>query len=301
MTTPCCFLCGSCNTQKGFEAFDYWYNRQDLTTLFYECKDCKLIFQFPIPPKDEIAALYPNEYYAEKPEYGFLYERGLRMRCRVVLKHKKIGRLLDIGCATGEFMRAMRDWYQWQVNGIELDQTAADIGINRYQLNITIGDFNALRIPDQKFDVITLWDVLEHLPDPAETISKIRTVIKPDGLLVIRVPNADSCDASIFKQYWAGYDPPRHFFVFRKKTLKRLLQENGFSCFESSSSIGSYLNFVKSVKFLLTAKQISPWLSKFILGILSSIPARILTYPAVKLNDILGHSSAMTIITKQQA
>jgi SAM-dependent methyltransferase len=296
MTEPSCSICGSTRVQKLYESFDYWYNRKNFKAIFYECKNCYLIFQSPIPPKEKIADLYPGEYITDTPKRGYLYELGLRNRCQVILNHKKYGKLLDIGCSTGEFIRAMHDWYNWEVTGIELDHQAAQIGITKHQLNIISGDFDNLDLSGHNYDVITLWDVLEHLPDPEKTISKIRTLLKSDGIVVIRVPNADSWDAKVFNQYWAGFDPPRHFYIFRKITLKNLLTRNGFIHQKVIGGMGSYLNFVKSVKFFLTAKQISPKFSKLILLGLSSIPARIISFPLIKLKDGFGYSSAMIII-----
>jgi len=295
-----CYLCGSTKIHKLFDTFDYWYNRSQFTAIYYECNNCGLIFQFPIPPKENILNLYPGEYVNETTVQGLFFKRGLRNRCRIILGYKRHGQLLDIGCSTGEFIRAMRDWYHWEVTGVEIDPKAAQIGKAIYDLNIIAGDYEDIILPDNSYDVITLWDVLEHLPQPDQTLRKVRALLKPDGILVIRIPNADSWDAMMFNQYWAGYDPPRHMYVFRKQTLKNLLTLNGFRVKKNIPSVGSYLNFVKSIKFFLTAKKISPQIYTMIVAGLSCVPARIIAIPFTKLKDQFGRGTSMTIIATKQ-
>ena len=100
--------------------------------------------------------------------------------------------------------------------GVEPDEYSSRIAIEKYHLNVFHGNLDQASYSTSSFDAITLWDVLEHLPDPSSTLQEIKGFLKPDGILVLRVPNYDSCDARLFGFAWSGLDVPRHFMSFHK-------------------------------------------------------------------------------------
>jgi len=129
----------------------------------------------------------------------------------VVTNEKK---LLDIGCGTGDFLLATQK-KNWSVVGVEPNKNAADLANKKLNSESKIyASLDALMNTHQKFSIITLWHVLEHVPDYDQYITKIKTLLNPNGTLIIAVPNFNSFDAKYYKSYWAAYDVPRHLWHF---------------------------------------------------------------------------------------
>ena len=125
--------------------------------------------------------------------------------------------VLDIGCGTGDFLQACQQ-QQWTVFGVE-PNTGAREKAQEKKLNIYE---NLAALPQQKFDVITLWHVLEHVPNLTEYCSQLQSLLKPNGTLVVAVPNFKSYDALHYKSYWAAYDTPRHLWHFSRTAIRLL-------------------------------------------------------------------------------
>jgi ubiquinone/menaquinone biosynthesis C-methylase UbiE len=253
------------------------------------------MYQFPRPTSEEMAANYPDEYAVFQAGGDLFSRRGMQRRCEIVLKERLTGHLLDIGCARGEFLRSMRDDYGWKVTGVEISDHAAHEGRLRYHLDIQSGTLADAKFSDNFFDAVTLWDVLEHLTEPAETLTEIRRILKPDGLLVLRLPNAGSWDARLFGKFWAGYDPPRHYYVFDLNTISCLLTQTGFSIQKVNTSIGSYLNFVKSIQFWLTGNSIKEQMRSPLISLFSSLPTRVINSPMTWLKNRNLRGPAMVV------
>jgi SAM-dependent methyltransferase len=101
--------------------------------------------------------------------------------------------------------------------------------------------------PDCYFNVITLWDVLEHLPDPKAALKKCHKLLVPDGLLIFSIPNLKSFDRYLFGQIWIGWDAPRHFNMFSEVTIKRLFELTGFELLEQKCLLGGKGTFLLSL------------------------------------------------------
>jgi 2-polyprenyl-3-methyl-5-hydroxy-6-metoxy-1,4-benzoquinol methylase len=131
--------------------------------------------------------------------------------------------LLDYGCGTGEFMR-VATLNNWAAQGVEPSNTA------RIHASEIIKDSIAQSLdevsPNIRFDVITLWHVLEHVPDLDKTIQKLKLMLADNGTIFIAVPNHLSWDGKKYKGNWAGYDVPRHLWHFSKQNIKMLLEKN---------------------------------------------------------------------------
>jgi 2-polyprenyl-3-methyl-5-hydroxy-6-metoxy-1,4-benzoquinol methylase len=133
--------------------------------------------------------------------------------------------LLDVGCGTGDFLKLASE-EGWKVHGIEPNEKAATLAIRK---GIMVNEVSALQdLKDEQVDVITLWHVLEHLPDLEQDITRFHELLKPEGILIIAVPNFNSWDANYYKQHWAAFDVPRHLWHFSQKGIKRLLGEHNF-------------------------------------------------------------------------
>lgn len=131
-------------------------------------------------------------------------------------------KLLDVGCGTGDFLAAAkRDG--WNVYGVEPSKVARDVSSRKNIIALEELSF----LKEDNFDVITLWHVLEHVPNLFSYIETLKKKLKPNGVLVIAVPNYKSFDARYYKDYWAAYDVPRHLWHFSQQSIKSLFSEQG--------------------------------------------------------------------------
>jgi len=136
------------------------------------------------------------------------------------------GRLLDVGCGTGEWLSDMRG-RRWDVEGVEPDQEAVQVA-RSLGLEVHQGSVEQQAFPDGGFQAVTLCHVIEHVPDPRATIAECHRILAPGGRLVVATPNSDSLSRRFFGRHWRGLEPPRHLSIFTMQSLSRLLQDVGF-------------------------------------------------------------------------
>jgi 2-polyprenyl-3-methyl-5-hydroxy-6-metoxy-1,4-benzoquinol methylase len=136
------------------------------------------------------------------------------------------GRLLDVGCGSGEWLATMRE-LGWLVEGCDFDKHA--VGIARQRgLKVNCGSLEEQNYPDKSFDAVTLNHVIEHVPDPLHTLAECGRILKPGGKLVLFTPNNASLGHRIFKESWRGLEPPRHLHVFSMQSMRCVLAAAGF-------------------------------------------------------------------------
>ncbi len=273
-----------------------------------KCKNCGLIAVHPPLSLGQIEKYYPSDYVSypiaieDEKSWFRKFDRkvGVNKRCDAILKRvgSKRGRILDIGCATGIFLNRMKQ-RGWDCYGVEPSDFAADYAQKRFSLDVFHGYLDDSLFEDSFFDVITLWDVMEHTPDPLDTLRTISRILKPDGLLVITTPNANAWERSLFGKYWAGWDVPRHYHVFTINTIKDLLNQASFCIKEIISFTGGHGAFVISLQFVLSNKRLPTWVKKMILVIFRSIPCRMIAYPYFAIAGRLNRSSIMTVFARK--
>lgn len=179
------------------------------------CVVCGLGFVNPRPTADAIKEFYPPAFYAGRE----ISRQGGRYDAQAAfLADLRPGRLLDVGCAGGAFLRVMQN-RGWMVEGV--DRFA--MGGNEHGLDIHYGELPALKLPSSNFDVVTAWGVLEHLHDPLEYLREIARVLRPGGRFVALVTNL----RSVWSRYAYGEDIPRHLYFFSAGTLRRYAVETG--------------------------------------------------------------------------
>ena len=185
---------------------------------------------------------------------------------------------MDVGCATGNFMKIARE-NGWQVLGIEPIEKAAQLARENYQLEVITGSLSTAQLPESTFDVITMWDVLEHLPSPKQAFQKSLEILKPGGICVFSIPNLASFDRYIFGKYWIGWDPPRHFHLFSAQTLQQLVAMTGFQIEAKKCILGGKGTFLLSLDLMIQQGKFRPGTKK-IYPLLSAIlwPYRQLSY-----------------------
>lgn len=213
----------------------------------------------PRPADDEIGALY-SEYYTHAESapqvastwhqaQAFALARRLGYPCpskarlvaRVVSRlpsvadaaeltvmrvpFKQVGTLLDVGCGSGEFLQRMRD-AGWRVLGTEPDPNAAARLQDKLGFRV-FSDIRDVEAQPERFELITLSHVIEHVPDPLTTLKQLARLLKSGGRLVITTPNAKGLGATLFGRFWRGLEPPRHFNVFTPESLTEALAGTG--------------------------------------------------------------------------
>lgn len=136
----------------------------------------------------------------------------------------KQGSLLDIGCGTGAFLHYMKQ-LGWQVTGLEPDDTARNNAKTLYNIE-PLPSTELFSLPPQQFDAITMWHVLEHVHALHDYLRQIKTLLKPEGSLLIAVPNYTSSDAEHYGPFWAAYDVPRHLYHFSPDAMETLLKQH---------------------------------------------------------------------------
>jgi 2-polyprenyl-3-methyl-5-hydroxy-6-metoxy-1,4-benzoquinol methylase len=313
--------CNLCGADNGLPLFQGWDRLHDQPGTFQVvgCQECGLIYLNPRPVQSDIVRYYPSDYgpylapvraaQGRVSRWDARYGLYKRLRSIVALQPRAEGalaregssarRLLDVGCATGDFLTFARE-RGWDVHGVELVDVAASFCRDVLDLPVITGDLLAAGYPTGYFDVVTLWNVLEHLYDPAATLLEIRRILRPEGLLVLAAPEVNSLDARIFGPAWVGYDVPRHLYTFSRATLARLLAQNGFRvvrrrCVDSSHSLFSY-----SVRFWVHGRPGWQWARPWVGRFETSRLVRLLTAPYFRVVDSLIKGPVVTTFARPE-
>ncbi len=146
---------------------------------------------------------------------------------RRALLNRKSGRVLDVGCGNGDFLLSLKR-RGWKVHGVEFSAEAAELARSR-GIDVVHGELKSAAFPDGFFDVVTLWHVAEHLPDPLAEFAEVRRILRDDGLFVLEVPNSDCLTLRLCGTRWRPLDVPRHLQHFTPATLERALTKVGFA------------------------------------------------------------------------
>jgi SAM-dependent methyltransferase len=220
--SPDCPLCGSTAARALFVARDRLLGRPGAFPVV-RCAGCGLVYLRPRPAPAELGTYYPDVYYPidadPSPEARAVAE-GLLARVTSWVREHRCDRLrlLDVGCGTGLFLHLAQN-VGMRVQGIEPGAAAVTYARMRYGLDVRHGTLEDARLPDASFDVITLWHVLEHLPDPIAALRRAAGLLAPGGLLLAGVPNFASIEARVFGRRWYSLDAPRHLYHFTPETL----------------------------------------------------------------------------------
>jgi len=308
--TVVCPLCESDRFRVERGGPDYFMHLPG-TFQLVRCAACGLLYQNPRPPLSEIGRYYPDHYgsYGSAQAglrtrsglMGWIIRRGQNKRCRLLDRTVlpvagQPRRLLDVGCASGLFLEAMQHYPGWQVEGVELNETAARTTAARLGVPVFAGPLEHARYPGASFDAVTLWDVLEHLHDPLASLRELRRITRPGGVIFVRVPNAASYVARLCGRYWSGYDLPRHMTLLTPATLRRALVQAGFERTLLSYSSGSYLAALHSLRFAMDDGRLSPRRAEAIHRALLHPVARALAWLPCALADHVADGSNLEVM-----
>lgn len=251
-----CAVCGSSRHRVRVVNHDRSHGQPGEFT-YVACRDCGHVYLNPRPDQAAIHAYYPATYkeYAiavdDEPDRFLRANRqyGLTRRCDVITRRRPPGRLLDVGCGTGLLMNAMRH-RGWDVEGVDFTPDAVRAARERFGLPVVEGTLESARFPSASFDAAVLWNVIEHVPDPAATIAEVARVLRPGGLIVMATPNVDAFDARIFGRHWALWEAPRHFNLFSPTTLGRVCERHGFERVTAESVVGTWFGLITSLQYV---------------------------------------------------
>lgn len=235
-TVDHCPVCGSPNSSVALTAEDHTVSR----TVFSirRCADCGFQFTSPRPKQDRIGEYYLSENYishAEKPTgpkdriYHWVRKRAIRNKHKLIARFQPAGMALDVGCGTGNFLAYLAT-KGYSAQGVEVSPEARKIATSK---GVSVSP-QLTDIPAQaQFNAISLWHVLEHVPEPRETLKQLFERCSKGGLLVIAVPDNESWDCQHYGPKWAAWDVPRHLSHFRQQDVHKLLKDVGFEVLET--------------------------------------------------------------------
>lgn len=237
-TVPC-NLCGSADLETIYHARADLERDPDLTDKFrasgdelltqplVRCRRCALLF---VNPRIDTRAMLQAYAAGADPVYVSQMDARVRTFARTLRHIDRLrparGRLLDVGTAAGAFLKAARD-VGWDVTGIEPNAWLAEWGRTRYGVAIHVGSIDEVPLPAAQFDVVTLWDVIEHTPDPLHVLRRAHGLLVPGGLLVVNYPDIGSWIARLMGRRWPFLSSV-HLYYFTRRTIRAILDRAGF-------------------------------------------------------------------------
>jgi|TARA_Y100000310_G_scaffold316658_1_gene368632 2-polyprenyl-3-methyl-5-hydroxy-6-metoxy-1,4-benzoquinol methylase len=229
-----CPVCAGEKLAVVFAARDHVVTQEEFKVL--ECDGCGLRLTSPVPDKDETDRYYESENYTPHAASGggnFAYRTVRKLmlarKRNLVTTETKMhrGRILDVGCGSGEFLHAMHR-AGWEVDGIDASEVARREVSERYAVTLRSPE-EWFAGSEEEYDVITFWHAFEHIPNPNDYLRQVTSSLRDDGTLVLGLPNWNSLDAEHYGAEWAAYDVPRHITHFTRYTMETLLERHGLS------------------------------------------------------------------------
>jgi 2-polyprenyl-3-methyl-5-hydroxy-6-metoxy-1,4-benzoquinol methylase len=225
-----CFLC---KTDQ-----DFIFNRMGYE--YHRCPKCELVSTYPFPGVDEIESHYKDKFLngnyqliqEHMQSYLGVYQgfanrlmKSLKDRNQQTIDGKKV---LDIGCFTGDFLKILKDLGA-DPYGIELQNEAVEIANKSLNGQVYNADLLGFEFPQIEYDVVTMLGLIEHVVQPLELIKRAASLLKKKGLFMIQTPDSASVLAKVMNKHWPPYAPVEHIHLFSKQSLKKVLQELGFT------------------------------------------------------------------------
>lgn len=258
-----CAVCGSVEISGSFKSKSIISGERE-EFRFVECRRCDLVYLNPRPGPEFMTRLYSQnicpgftprekmtrttarrEKIMRRVEINSNRAKVKRIRRRIELSADS--RVLDVGSLTGAFLRAAQIEAGCSVQGVDISGTAAEYVKKTYNIPVAHADFLDYDDEAGSFDCITMWHMLEHAYEPAAMLSRARTLLNDDGLLVVEIPNLDNWYWRYLKGDWVGHLTPSHLHGFSPSNLEKLLRDNGFEPVEISSPVHFPFFFISLV------------------------------------------------------
>lgn len=207
---------------------DFLVSGEEFNLMF--CEEFDFLKTDPVPAADKLQDYYKSTEYISHTDskrgiFDFVYAVvkliSIKKKAGYIESKVSKGSILDVGIGTGDFLVELQK-RGWDVYGTEPNPDARKKAESKGLFPVSdLGKFQ-----NHRFDVITLWHVLEHIPDLFNTVELLAGLLKPGGLLIIAVPNYKSYDAEFYGKYWAAYDVPRHIYHFSKTSIKKIFKSD---------------------------------------------------------------------------
>src|SRR5208337_2096892 len=220
-----CPVCGYTGAWEWLKAPDRFHGRRQLYTLV-RCSNCALVWLSPPPRPEEMGEHYTDAYHQLISGAGETATYRWQDRRAALIQYRQGGSLLDLGCSSGSFLEFIKG-EPWKLYGIEMSADCAKVAGEKSGAQVFVGDIVEAPFPPESFDVITCFDVLEHLYEPRQVMARVKEWLKPGGIFYVLVPNIDSAEARVFGSYWCGLELPRHLFYYSPASLRYLANSVG--------------------------------------------------------------------------
>lgn len=218
------------------------------------CTGCDLVYVELNGRPLDLHALYAHRYSPERNlREGPRKMREASRQLRVLERLTEGRNLLDVGCGYGFFLAAAQQ-RGWRATGIEIAEGSATYARGTFGLTVLQQDFVQARFPDGSFDAVVIRHVLEHLPDPARALQEIHRILADGGVVALAVPNIASLAFRLNGSLWWWIDPPTHLYYFRPRTLRLLLERNGFTCLRMDTQHGDDDRLLSTALFSLNRR-----------------------------------------------
>jgi len=250
-----CCICETDDAAPVGAGEDYEYHTSGDTFSAMRCNSCGLIYLNPRPDVSEFETIYPPDYHAfdfAEEDFGFVYKVRSRLEAKRLLSWCEDlpgdARILDVGCGDGFHLNLLKKYggKTWTFEGIDMDKRAVEQA-EKSGLKVYLGSIEAIDLPKDAYDLALMIQTIEHVEQPFEILSAVKSVLKTGGKLVIVTDNTDALDFKIFKgAYWGGYHFPRHWNLFNRKSLEKLAERVGFEVADLTTQV-SPVNWVYSI------------------------------------------------------
>ncbi len=284
-----------------------------------QCKNCRTYLQNPLMPWSDLKTYYPEDYISyrfthpcrplsDKKWTAWLFRLNGKIKSFGNLKRRRLierfqpgGRLLEVGCGTGAFLRELKRFSRWDLYAVEPNEAAARYTRNTLEIPVHVGKFEDVSHHEESLDAVVMWCVLEHLEDPLADIRRASFFLKRKGILAFTVPNPEAWDARLFGRFWSGWDLPRHLHIFPRKVIRDILVKNGFQILTEKCIAGSYSQLRHNLDFWSQSwEQSMPWLSKTFKRTYDSLFSRLLLFPFLWMMDRFKLATNVTFIARKK-
>ncbi len=232
-----CPFCQEAGRKVLFRASDRLYATTEREFEVVECAGCGLMRMHPWPEKDELWRFYPKNYWFEAGESAaarmeeryrrFVLGDHVRFVRRALRESGEKALVVDVGCGGGLFLRLLSE-EGWPVLGLDYSPEAAGIAWRRNGVRAAVAALTEAPVAEGSCAAVTMFHVLEHVYDPAEHLEAARKLLRPEGRLIVQVPNASCWQFLLLQEHWNGLDVPRHLIDFRQRDVEALLERTGF-------------------------------------------------------------------------
>ena len=253
---------------------DYSTTKEDFTIV--SCNSCDFTFTNPRPDDENLGKYYLSDKYishtnTSKGLFETLYQMvrkyAISQKLKLLVRFSESKNHLDIGCGTGEFLSACKN-AGFKTKGIEPSELARKQAIKNYNLDV-YENTDLSQFENSSFHTITMWHVLEHVPNLNETIENFSRILEKNGSVIIAVPNLKSWDAKYYKEFWAAWDVPIHLWHFSKKSIQSLFAKWDFELVKTKPMLfDSFYVALLSEEYKFGRKNL---FKGFIIGFISNI------------------------------